>query len=144
MHMFNSVMRCIPMLQKRSTIWLKCTKITLDLSVLPKYFPLATWNVNTWHLPLVCSLISSPCILKCKTTISSIPMCYVKCQNVNIVTLKSHLCWQIVSYWQSADVTLWKRSKSRDHEIVRAQKKVSKGCPKTPPKSCSVVIDPQV
>ena len=30
------------------------------------------------------------------------------------------------------------------HEIVRAQNKVSKGCPKTPPKSCSVVMDPQV
>jgi hypothetical protein len=36
------------------------------------------------------------------------------------------------------------RAKSRDHEIVRAQKKVSKGRPNTPPKSCSVVIDPQV
>jgi hypothetical protein len=33
--------------------------------------------------------------------------------------------------------------KSRDHEIVRAQKKVSKGHPTTPPKSCSVVTDPQ-
>ena len=30
------------------------------------------------------------------------------------------------------------RAKSRDYEIVRAQNKVSKGCPKTPPKSCSV------
>ena len=29
-------------------------------------------------------------------------------------------------------------AKSRDHEIVRAQKKVSKGLPNTPPKSCSV------
>jgi hypothetical protein len=29
-------------------------------------------------------------------------------------------------------------------KIVRAQKKVSKGRPKTPPKSCSVVRDPQV
>ena len=33
---------------------------------------------------------------------------------------------------------------SRDHEIVRAQKKVSKGRPNTPPKSCSAVPDPQV
>ena len=33
---------------------------------------------------------------------------------------------------------------SRDHEIVRAQKKVSKRRPKTSPKSCSVVTDPQV
>ena len=36
------------------------------------------------------------------------------------------------------------RAKSRDHEIVRAQKKVSKGRPNTPPKSCSVVTDPPV
>jgi hypothetical protein len=36
------------------------------------------------------------------------------------------------------------RAKSRDHEIVRAQKKVFKGRPNTPPKSCSVVTDPQV
>lgn len=36
------------------------------------------------------------------------------------------------------------RAKSRDHGIVRAQKKVSKGCPRTPPKSCSAVMDPQV
>ena len=36
------------------------------------------------------------------------------------------------------------RAKSRDHDIVRAQKKVSKGRPNTPPKSCSVVTDPQV
>ena len=33
---------------------------------------------------------------------------------------------------------------SCDHEIVRVQKKVSKGCPNTPLKSCSVVMDPQV
>jgi hypothetical protein len=36
------------------------------------------------------------------------------------------------------------RAKSRDHKIVRAQNKVSKGRPKTPPQSCSVVTDPQV
>ena len=36
------------------------------------------------------------------------------------------------------------RAKSRDHEIVRAQKKVSKGRPKTLPKPRSVVMDPQV
>ena len=36
------------------------------------------------------------------------------------------------------------RAKSRDHEMVRAQKKVSKDCHKTLPKSCSVVTDPQV
>ena len=36
------------------------------------------------------------------------------------------------------------RAKSRDHEIVRAQKKVSKGRPKALPKPCSVVTNPQV
>ena len=39
---------------------------------------------------------------------------------------------------------LYTQAKSRDHEIVRAQKKASKGRPKTPPKSWSVVMDPQV
>ena len=33
---------------------------------------------------------------------------------------------------------------SRDHEIVRVQKKVTKGHYKTPPKSCRVVTNPQV
>ena len=32
------------------------------------------------------------------------------------------------------------RAKSRDHEIMRVQKKVSKGHPNTPPNSCSVVV----
>ena len=36
------------------------------------------------------------------------------------------------------------RGGSRDHEIVRAQKKVSKGRANTPSKSCNVVTDPQV
>jgi hypothetical protein len=36
------------------------------------------------------------------------------------------------------------QAKSSDHEIVRAQKKVSKGHPNTPPKSHSVVMDPRV
>ena len=31
------------------------------------------------------------------------------------------------------------RAESRDHETVRAQKNVSKGRPKTPPRSCSLV-----
>jgi hypothetical protein len=36
--------------------------------------------------------------------------------------------------------SLHTRAKSRDHENVRAQKKVSKGrCPNTPPTSCIVV-----
>jgi hypothetical protein len=36
------------------------------------------------------------------------------------------------------------RPKGRNHEIVRAQKKVSEGRPKSPPKSCSVVTYSQV
>ena len=36
------------------------------------------------------------------------------------------------------------RAKSRDHEIVTAQKKVPKGHPNTPPKSGSVVTGPKV
>ena len=36
------------------------------------------------------------------------------------------------------------QAKSHDHEIVRAQERVSKGRPNTLPKSCSVVRDPQV
>jgi hypothetical protein len=35
------------------------------------------------------------------------------------------------------------RAKSRDHEIVTAQIKVSKGRPNTPPTSCRVVTCPQ-
>ena len=34
------------------------------------------------------------------------------------------------------------QAKNHGHEIVRAPKKVSKGRPKAPPKSCSVVTDP--
>ena len=35
------------------------------------------------------------------------------------------------------------RAKSRDHEIERAEKKVFKGCPNTPPNLCNVVTDPK-
>ena len=36
------------------------------------------------------------------------------------------------------------RARSSDHEIVRAQMKVSKGRPNTPPELCGVVTGPQV
>ena len=36
------------------------------------------------------------------------------------------------------------RAESGDHENVRAQKEVSKGRRKTPPKSCNLVTDPQM
>ena len=35
------------------------------------------------------------------------------------------------------------RANNRNHETVRAQKKVSKGRPHTPPSLCRVVTDPQ-
>ena len=87
-----------------------------------------TKSVHTWHLALVCSRISSSCIIKCKhmtltismlnnifacilkykTIIWSIPMCYTKCHILNnFVLLNTYLCWQVVSYWQLMDVTLW-------------------------------------
>ena len=44
------------------------------------------------------------------------------------------------SIWGS----LHTRAKSHDGDIVRAQKKVSIGRPKTPPNACSVVMDSQV
>jgi hypothetical protein len=36
------------------------------------------------------------------------------------------------------------RAKSRDHEIVGAKRKCPMAVPRPPPKSCSVVTDPQV
>ena len=64
--------------------------------------------------------------------------------NCNIVNVQSpqkiYKEWQMMLGYQ-----LWPlhtRAKSRDQGIVRAQKELSKGCPKPPPKSCSVVTDP--
>ena len=48
------------------------------------------------------------------------------------------------SHKQHYSRPLHTQAKSHDHDITRAQKKVSKGRPNTPPKSCSVVTDPQV
>ena len=59
--------------------------------------------------------------------------------------------WKLPVVWQGPKYVLIQvlgplhtRAKSHDHEIVRAQKKLSKGSPKTPPKSCIVVTDLQV
>ena len=53
------------------------------------YLPLADQNVSTWHLPLACSIIPSPCPLKRNIVISSIPICYVKHHDASILfTLK--------------------------------------------------------
>ena len=46
--------------------------------------------------------------------------------------------------WPFSTGPLHTRAKSRIHEIVRAQKKVPKGRPNTPLKSCTVVTDPPV
>ena len=51
--------------------------------------------------------------------------------------------WSTLTQYTSLG-PLHTQAKSRDHVIVRAQKKVSKGHPNTPSKSCSVVTDPQV
>jgi hypothetical protein len=32
--------------------------------------------------------MSSPCIVRCKTIIPTIPMCYAKCHNANKISLK--------------------------------------------------------
>ena len=40
-------------------------------------------SVHKWNLSLVCSRISSPCILKCKIVVWSGPMCYASCHDVN-------------------------------------------------------------
>ena len=64
--------------------------------------------------------------------------------------LMAWVYWDVVSNSQYSFNTLphrgplHTRAKSRDHDIVRAQKKVSKGRPNTPPTSCSVVTDPRV
>ena len=56
-------------------------------------------------------------------------------------------CEQYLKPWRPNPNTrvnwglLCTRAKGRDHEIVIAQKKVSKDCPKTPLKSCIVVMD---
>ena len=101
MSMFGNVMRHMPMLHNG---------LQVDLSV------------HWWHLALVCSRISSPCIINTyctplvcspwilkqkKTIISSIPICYTKCHNVNKnFTYNSYICWLIISYWQLVDMTL--------------------------------------
>jgi hypothetical protein len=46
--------------------------------------------------------------------------------------------------WSWALGPLHTQAKRRDHEIVRDQQNVSKGHPKTPPKSRIVITNPQV
>ena len=67
------------------------------------------------------------------------------CISFKIITVTYYLeFYNAMTIYYKTSRPLHTRAKSHDHEIVRAQKKVSKGCPNTPPKSCSVVSDPQV
>ena len=81
-------------------------------------------------------------------TITSQHRWYLFVSNKNRGFVKPNIVLIFTSYhaWLVAIVLgpLHTRAKSRDHEIVRAQKKVSKGHPNTPRNSHSVVTDPQV
>ena len=66
--------------------------------------------------------------------------CYYRAAFNDANVLKELHLWPKYAYWGP----LHTRAKSRNHEIVRAQMKVSKGHPKTLPKLRSVVMDPQV
>ena len=50
--------------------------------------PLRYQKKNTWHLLSVCSIIPFPCTLKHKTIMSSIPIYYAICHNINKASLK--------------------------------------------------------
>jgi hypothetical protein len=54
------------------------------------------------------------------------------------------MAWQFPSPTRVSLEPLRIQAKSHDHELVRAQMRVSKGRPNTPPHSCSVVTNPQV
>ena len=87
--MLNSVMRCIPRY--------KLTKVYKNGTLtLPRSKISSSCVLNYKHMTHAISMLNykfSPCILKQKTIIPSIPMCYAKCHNVNICSLlKNHLC----------------------------------------------------
>ena len=62
MSMFNNVMRCMHMLHNGLQV---------------------DYSVHKCNLSLVCSRMSSSCILKHKTIVWSAPMCYANCHDVN-------------------------------------------------------------
>jgi hypothetical protein len=70
----------------------------------------------------------------------SLPQITVKNMSFNLSTSNLH---QIL-YLVSPIPLVLLNTKSRDREIVRTQKEVSKGRPNTPPNSCSVLTNPQV
>jgi hypothetical protein len=64
--------------------------------------------------------------------------------SILVKTFKTMGIWNVVDFKMST-LRLYTRAKSRYHEIVRAQKKVSEGRPNTPATSCSsVLMDLQV
>ena len=95
---FNNVMRCCVYVTQWSTNWLKCTQNDTWYSYAQESLPLGYQNLNTWHLPLVCSITSSPHILKRKTIMSSISICYVECHIAHKVLLLK--VTYVESYWQ--------------------------------------------
>ena len=84
MSMYNDIMRCMPMLHNALQVdhsvhrWhlaLVCQKVSFS----------SMYSISTCEIfHLVCSIIISPCILKCKIIISSTPMCYTKCHTLII------------------------------------------------------------
>ena len=87
----------------------------------------------------------------CSTSSSNCTSAFCKCwcrkQLFNVigleVTLLSSLSCSLLEQVPACNSgPFHTRAKSRDHEIVRAQKKVSKVRPNTPPKLCLVVTGP--
>jgi len=105
MSMFDSATRCMTMLHMIYKLTKVYTNNTWHEYVRESSSCLL--NVNTSQLLFVCLVISSLCKLKRKTIVSSIPICYAKCFDVNIFHLNNYLCWRIILFWQLACMTLW-------------------------------------
>ena len=93
------------------------------------------------------TLSSNPTLLSKNQTNAQISVCmYIICwEDLQFILFKySILYFDFLPQKLHPLGPLHTWAKSRDHLIVRAQKKVSKGHSKTPPKSCSVVAEPQV
>ena len=90
---------------------------------------------------------SSTSIMVNRSTVGVVPFGIITLINI-VFRATSHQSPTLGAHGYKFEGKCWAllhtRAKSRDHKIVRAQKKVSKGRPKTPPNSCTVVTDPQV
>ena len=72
-------------------------------------------------------------------------MADVPCRQSSVIGLNIAHITKKGNYFGYDGGPLHTGAKSRDHDILRAHKKVSEGRPNAPPKSsCSVVTDPQV